>query len=545
MKRPIITLLITAFCLSGFATVRPRYAGWNTDIWWQEDPVPNHLQMFNGQRRIGLHSRAPLTSIGSPKVPVILVQFSDLKFTSGLPKDESCVTSDQQVMVNDFFDKFCNGLRDGGYYTDHGSFGAIAEYFRDQSDGLFTPDFVVIGPVTLENGYATYGKNEKGTDSNISEFYKESVQKAQDLFNDWNLFDNDHNGTVDMMFFIYAGKGENFSNNPNAIWPKERPSGGTICSVTIGCYACCNEILSTGKPDGIGTFIHELSHALGLPDLYDFGLLAYGMDYWDIMDCGCYCNNSYWPCGYSAYEKDFMGWKPLVTLDDTEATHIVLKPQHAGGVGYKMVNPDNPDEYYVIENRQNEEWDTYIGCMDYDIKAHGMVVTHIDYAQSFWTGNWVNSTIEHQRCTLVPADGHLESYINNGCSYDQYIKSSLGNPFPGTKNVTSCEARKPTILRYRDQKTSELTTCKLPAVYIGAMDQALRNIVEHEDGTIEFDYCPHGKMPIDADGLNESKSSNETKVSSYDINGRKIDKSQKGINIIRMSDGTTRKVLIK
>ncbi len=31
----------------------------------------------------------------------------------------------------------------------------------------------------------------------------------------------------------------------------------------------------------------------------------------------------------------------------------------------------------------------------------------------------------------------------------------------------------------------------------------------------------------------------------YDLDGRRIDAPQKGINIIRMSDGTTRKVLVK
>ena len=495
MKQPIITLLITAFCLSGFATVKPRYMGWNTGFWSQAYPEPNHIQMVNGPHRVGLISSAPLKSFGSPKVPVILVQFQDLKFISGLAEGDSCVTTEQQEIVNDYFDIFCNGLRDGGYYTDHGSAGAIAEYFRDQSEGLFTPEFVVIGPITLDNGYATYGKNEKYRDSNVSAFFKESLQKAINAFRDWSVFDNNNNGTIDMAFFIYAGEGENGSSDPNTIWPNERPSGATIDSVKFACYACCNETYHR-KTDGIGVFVHELSHALGLPDLYDKGLLAYGMDYWDIMDSGNYCNSGCCPCGYSAYEKDFMGWKSLITLDNTEAVHIVLKPMHAGGVGYKMVNPDNPDEYYVIENRQNEEWDTYIGCINTN-KAHGMVLTHIDYVQSSWTGNSVNSTIEHQRCTIVPADGHLDSYmfVTTMDQYNEYMASTAGDPFPGYYNITSCEATKPTIMHYEEKETSEMTTCELPAVYTGAMNQALLNIVENEDGTVEFDYCPNGLRP--------------------------------------------------
>ena len=50
----------------------------------------------------------------------------------------------------------------------------------------------------------------------------------------------------------------------------------------------------------------------------------------------------------------------------------------------------------------------------------------------------------------------------------------------------------------------------------------------------------------DPDGIGEVKASEEvTEVARYDIQGRMIAQPQKGINIIRHSDGTTRKVLIK
>ena len=48
------------------------------------------------------------------------------------------------------------------------------------------------------------------------------------------------------------------------------------------------------------------------------------------------------------------------------------------------------------------------------------------------------------------------------------------------------------------------------------------------------------------DGIESIKTDVEaTEVARYDLQGRKIDKPQKGINIIRYSDGTTRKVVIK
>ena len=51
---------------------------------------------------------------------------------------------------------------------------------------------------------------------------------------------------------------------------------------------------------------------------------------------------------------------------------------------------------------------------------------------------------------------------------------------------------------------------------------------------------------IDPDGIEEVKASEDAvEIARYDIQGRKIAKPQKGINIIRYSDGTTRKLLVK
>lgn len=51
---------------------------------------------------------------------------------------------------------------------------------------------------------------------------------------------------------------------------------------------------------------------------------------------------------------------------------------------------------------------------------------------------------------------------------------------------------------------------------------------------------------VDPDGIGDIMATEEAvEVARYDIQGRKIDKPQKGINIIRYSDGSTRKVLVK
>ena len=49
---------------------------------------------------------------------------------------------------------------------------------------------------------------------------------------------------------------------------------------------------------------------------------------------------------------------------------------------------------------------------------------------------------------------------------------------------------------------------------------------------------------VDPDGINDVKASEEvTEVARYDLNGRKLAAPQRGINIIRYSDGSSKKVL--
>ena len=281
-RRYTILALLLAMCCSMWATVPPRKPGMGKPL-PDAELVDESGDAQSAPRRIGSQATAPLKAKGSPKIPVILVQFSDCYFKSGLGTTtnaageevkDSCDTDAKVAVVNAFDDKFCNGDGKSDYYTGAGSHGAIKEYFRDQSNGQFTPEFTVIGPVTVPNGYGYYGKNGTNTkDINMTDFYKHALTAAQAIHTSWSDFDNDGNGVIDMAFFIYAGEGENGDGTDDSIWPKEQRTGGTLNSMKYGCYACCNEMYE-GETDGIGVFCHELSHALGLPDFYDTGYVA-------------------------------------------------------------------------------------------------------------------------------------------------------------------------------------------------------------------------------------------------------------------------------
>jgi len=458
---------------------------------WFENGRPEHYEtvtidengVHRAPRRIGSQATAPLKAKGTQKVPVILVAFADKAFTTADSTDAG---------VNAFYDKFCNGTMDGKLYTGHGSHGAIRDYFVEQSDSVFFPEFVIIGPVTLDNGYATYGKNGSSKDTGFGTFRNEAIAKAQAVYTgSWSDFDNDGNGTVDMVFFIYAGLGENNNQtDTNLIWPKESTTAVSINGTVYSCSGATCELrpksrdedgnITATKTDGVGVFIHELSHALGLPDFYDTQNKAFGMDLWSVMDYGEYGNNGYNPGNYTAYERDFMGWRPLIDL--TEPCVLTIPCFADGGYGYRIYNDADSSEYYVIENRQAKGWDDRICRL-----GHGLQVTHVDYLASRWNGNYVNTDPTHQRMTIIAANNNYNG-TNVAQTSAQWLECLEGNLFPGSDLVYL------------------LTDDSDPAakVYTGEfMHKPIVNITENEDSTITLCYRTNGQL--EAPVVNEAE----------------------------------------
>lgn len=365
--------------------------------------------------------------VGEKNILVLLVEFSDVKFT--FERDS--------IALN------FNGVN---YYgaknpeTTERS-GSVRDYFVAQSDGQFIPNFVTTRIITLSQPMAYYGGNDaRGDDKRPQDMIVEAC-RAIDAEVDFSVYDNDGDGTVEFLYCLYAGYSESGGSgaDENTIWPHNwylSSSIGTINldGVKIDNYCCSSELGYTPAEgvwlNGIGNCCHEFSHSLGLPDFYDTSTSDYrnfGMDYWDLMDYGCYNAEGYLPIGYSAYERDFMGWRKLEVL--TEPGDYSMEALTAGGKAYKIVNDANSNEYYILENRQQETWDKYIFNT-------GMLVTHVDYSSSAWYDNNVNVDASHQRFTLIPADNKLLTWYDAASSSD-YAASLRGDTWPGTSGKTA------------------------------------------------------------------------------------------------------------
>ena len=430
----------------------------------------------NVLQRVGSVKTALIQPFGSKKIPVILAAFDDLKFSVAL----------SEKRVNEYYNRVFNGSETEYHYTGTDNLGSVRDYFTDNSRDLFKPEFTIIGPITTDKGYAYYGEDQNGTnDIRYNEFLREIFSKAKSAEEDWTQFDSNDDGKVDLCIVVYAGLGQNYADiyhGKDYIWPKEMPVSFSVDGVSLaGCCSVSEQrptaakdgYITASQPDGIGVIVHEMSHALGLPDFYDRNNVAFGMDFWSVMDYGEYTNQSHIPVGYTAYEREFLGWQETETL--TGPCTIQLKSFAEGGKGYKLVNEANPYEYYILDNRQATGWDQGL-CRK---RGHGMLVTHVDYNERAWNTNVVNSDKLHQRMTIIPANSMFFGNNNSSGSTSLWSESLQGNPYPGLTG------------------NHELADESLPASVVftgGYMSKPLYDIEETEDGVITVKVMPLGRL---------------------------------------------------
>ena len=193
----------------------------------------------------GLINEYPTT--GTVRSLVILVNFSDVSFTTANPQTE-----------------FENMLNKQGYKK-RTHIGSVRDYYLSNSDSLFTPEFDVVGPVTLSNPMAYYGANDsEGNDVHPAKMVKDACQLVSSSV-DFSKYDADKDGYVDNVYIFYAGKGEADGGSANTIWPHSWSLSGEGLSLalngkSIEDYACSAELDGSNVLTGIGTFTHVVQH---------------------------------------------------------------------------------------------------------------------------------------------------------------------------------------------------------------------------------------------------------------------------------------------
>ena len=356
--------------------------------------------------------RTTYPCLGETRGLVVLIEFADTKFTVPNPKQA--------------FEAMCN--EEG--YSKYGGKGSARDYYIATSNGKFKPTFDVVGPVAVSENAEYYigaGSGMPGEGSNAFFGYAlDEALKKLDGEVDFSQYDYDNDGKIDNIFFFYAGYGQADSPYKNTIWPHQSDFARYCYSYTLGLspiyldgkqfatYACSNELLGGKLPegeshpylDGVGAFIHEYAHVLGLPDLYDpsYDKSTQTPGYWDVMANGTYNDNSTRPPLFNGYEQWCCKWLEYTDIAPDSEGHYdipslskaIAENEEPTIYRFRMKRPGLDtyfgNEYFVMENRTLHSWDSAL-------PGDGILIWHIDYDRTKWMNNEVNY---QGRSRLVP-----------------------------------------------------------------------------------------------------------------------------------------------
>ena len=363
---------------------------------------------------------------GKRNLLVILVEYTDVKFT-----------------VEDPNTQFNNLLNQSGY-SKNGATGSAKDYFSASSSNKFIPTFDVVGPYTLSNARSYYGGNDPRGDDMRPAFQAEEACRLADSDVDFSKYDYNSDGTIDLVFVLYAGHNPAEGGPEEAVWPHqwtiypgvniESNSFPVFDGKKFTEYACSSELRGRNGSNmtNIGTFCHEFGHALGLPDWYDVSYESgnLGLSFASVMNSGNYLNNGATPPTHNSLERWLLGWtlpKELNATGSYELSHI------SNNDTYVMWTSDKQTECFLFEARTkaaNYPWDKYLNDGDNTLSyagGDGMLVYHVDWSgkyYDYWVHHKINTERGHECVRIFGAEGT-----------DQ--KQSKKWFFPGSRNITS------------------------------------------------------------------------------------------------------------
>lgn len=335
-----------------------------------------------------------LPSIGSPKVLVIPVEFTDASAPAN--------------MVENIRTAFFGTSEETGWES-------LTSYYQKASFGKLNISGDVLPVYSTGKSSSYYDGIENGDYEIIK-----AALTYYDSAIDYSKYDSDGDGYIDSIYLVYTC--EINRTDDNSMWwaytyeyftdDVEYYDNVEADFYLLAGYDFLFETFASGKSVkyNLETFIHESGHLLGLDDYYDTDSSKGpngGLGGGDMMDCNVGDHNP--------FSKAILGWiQPLIMGEDSAT--ITLKS--FGSSGDALIIPKNWngtyfDEYYIVDfytpDGLNKAEAGYSGLFS----TSGIRIYHIDATKndpseacSIWdVYKYNNSTTNHKLISLVEADG--------------------------------------------------------------------------------------------------------------------------------------------
>lgn len=314
---------------------------------------------------------------------------------------------------------------------------------------------------------------------------------------DYTQYDGNGDGVVDAVVFIRSGTGEEDSRNPDDIWSYAvsygMGGGPLLDGMRLSRWNTSPEL----KPlrdsldprffsgmtvvNGIRVYAHELTHNLGLPDLYDYDSKLDSITYrtpndandhpvydWDIMAYYGYgifsLGNSWDPSHFSGWSKKELGWIEPIEIFGTVNDLVIYDAEtHGDSSFYKIWIDHTGDEYFLLEFRNPrsigkfDHFDSDFSCYFWpnltygnDSLKRGLLITHIDDDVSY--GNNGTPTFSNYQVRVVdagydptmPATSNPEGHVTDSAEWWYPYETRKGALF--TNEVAGKETFGPATL---------------------------------------------------------------------------------------------------
>ncbi len=324
-----------------------------------------------------------LPSVGSPKVFVLLVDFSDE------PHDVNNTQADVQ-------DKFFSDGNAALY-----PYNSLHDYYDRASYSLLDIQGTVFDWYRAQHPRSYY--ENLGFGPGEEALMMEAIDHWDGVGHDFSQYDNDSDGVVDAFFLKWTGDDNGWANFWWAYqWEWHSYPDYEVDGVSFGSYVW--SWIANPSYDGETVYnahvdIHESGHLLGLPDLYDYAPFMGpegGVGGLDMMDSNWGDHNC-----FSKYMLDWLDPTEVLSGAQTIALHptgthpesVLIMPSVAPGTLF--------GEFFMAQYRNRGAGN------DADYPIDGYTIWHVDSTLN--TGGtdfkFDNSYTVHKYLKLMQADG--------------------------------------------------------------------------------------------------------------------------------------------
>jgi M6 family metalloprotease-like protein len=261
---------------------------------------------------------------------------------------------------------FTRNAFDTEFFTGPFTPGTIHQYWNEVSYGLLDVTGTVFDWVRLSQPESFYtGGIYQGIDpghSHTGDMIKE-ILDALDPSTDFGAFDNDgpdgvpnsgdDDGFVDVLLVVHPTYGAECDGLSPRIWshswtysqwpvsnlqpyPTNDPAAGGGF-IKIDDYIIVPSVSCETGMIEIGVACHELGHAIGLPDLYDWNGGSNGIGFWGLMGAGNW-NTPASPAHPCVWSREQLGWLNPVEID-WRSRSANLRPVASSGDALKLPLP--------------------------------------------------------------------------------------------------------------------------------------------------------------------------------------------------------------